>query len=57
MNRDWWTDETKRMGFVISCLSGDAHTQVSYNVSHRIVKFTNVEAIITTLKTVYGDID
>lgn len=57
MNRDWWTDETERMGFVISCLSGDAHAQVSYNVSHGIVKFTNVEAIITTLKTVYGDID
>jgi hypothetical protein len=57
MNRDWWTDETERMGFVISCLSGDAHAQVSYNVSHGIVKFTNVEAIITTLKTVYGDVD
>lgn len=57
MNRDWWTDETERMGFVISCLSGDAHAQVSYNVSHGIVKFANVEAIITTLKTVYGDVD
>ncbi len=57
MNRDWWTDETERMGFVISCLSGDAHAQVSYNVSHGIPKFTNVEAIITTLRTIYGDID
>ncbi|OAA34886.1 retrotransposon nucleocapsid protein [Cordyceps fumosorosea ARSEF 2679] len=57
MNRDWWTDETERMGFVISCLSGDAHAQVSHNISHGIVKFTNVEAIIATLKTVYGDID
>ncbi|KJZ69154.1 hypothetical protein HIM_11455 [Hirsutella minnesotensis 3608] len=57
MNRDWWRDETERMGFVISCLSGDAHAQVSYNVTHGIVKFPNVEAIITTLKTVYGDID
>ncbi|OWT42258.1 hypothetical protein VFPPC_18594 [Pochonia chlamydosporia 170] len=51
MNRDWWADETERMGFVISCLSGDAHAQVSYNVSHGIVQFANVEAIITTLKT------
>ncbi|KJZ68171.1 hypothetical protein HIM_12439 [Hirsutella minnesotensis 3608] len=57
MNRDWWTDESERMGYVISCLSGNAHAQVSYNISHGIVKFPNVEAIIATLKTVYGDID
>src|SRR6185312_16061547 len=57
MNRDWWADESERMGFVISCLSGDAHAQVSYNVSHGIAKFANVDAIIATLKTVYGDID
>ena len=53
MNRDWWADETERMGFVVSCLSGDAHAQVSHNISHGI----DVEAIFTTLKTVYGDID
>lgn len=57
MNRDWWADETERMGFVISCLSGDAHAQVSYNVSHGVAKFANVDAIIKTLKTIYGDIN
>ena len=57
MNRDWWKDETERMGFVISCLSGNALAQVNYNVSNGISMFKNVEAIVETLKTIYGDID
>jgi hypothetical protein len=57
MNKDWWSSETQRMGYVVSCLKGKAHDQVSYNIKDGVVLFDNVNAIKEILKSAFGDID
>ena len=57
MNHDWWTSEPQRMGYVVSCLKGKAHDQVSYNIKDGVVLFANVDAIKDLLKSAFGDID
>ncbi|KID81191.1 retrotransposon nucleocapsid protein [Metarhizium guizhouense ARSEF 977] len=57
MNKDWWTSERQRMGYVVSCLKGKAHDQVRYNIKDGIVLFDNVDAIKEVLKSAFGDID
>lgn len=57
MNKDWWNSEPQRMGYVVSCLKGKAHDQVSYNIKDGVVLFDNVNAIKEILKSAFGDID
>jgi hypothetical protein len=57
MNKDWWTSERQRMGYVVSCLKGKAHDQVRYNIKDGVVLFDNVGAIKEVLKSAFGDID
>jgi hypothetical protein len=57
MNKDWWNSEPQRMGYVVSCLKGKAHDQVSYNIKDGVVLFENVNAIKEILKSAFGDID
>ena len=57
MNKDWWSSEPQRMGYVVSCLKGKAHDQVSYNIKDGVVLFDNVNAIKEILKSAFGDID
>ncbi|KHO10914.1 reverse transcriptase [Metarhizium robertsii ARSEF 23] len=57
MNKDWWTSERQRMGYVVSCLKGKAHDQVRYNIKDGVVLFDNVDAIKEVLKSAFGDID
>jgi hypothetical protein len=45
------------MGYVVSCLKGKAHDQVSYNIKDGVVLFNNVNAIKEILKSAFGDID
>ncbi|OAQ57621.1 reverse transcriptase [Pochonia chlamydosporia 170] len=57
MNKDWWTSEHQRMGYVVSCLKGKAHDQVRYNIKNGVVLFDNVNAIKEVLQSAFGDID
>ncbi|KAG7403226.1 Retrotransposon-derived protein PEG10 [Fusarium oxysporum f. sp. rapae] len=57
MNKDWWNSEPQRMGYVVSCLKGKAHDQVSYNIKDGVVLFDNVNAIKSVLQSAFGDID
>lgn len=57
MNKDWWNSESQRMGYVVSCLKGKAHDQVSYNIKDGVVLFDNVNAIKNVLQSAFGDID
>ena len=57
MNKDWWNSESQYMGYVVSCLKGKAHDQVSYNIKDGVVLFENVNAIKEILKSAFGDID
>ena len=57
MNKDWWSSESQRMGYVVSCLKGKAHDQVRYNIKDGVVLFDNVNAIKDVLKSAFGDID
>jgi hypothetical protein len=57
MNKDWWTSEHQRMGYVVSCLKGKAHDQVRYNITDGVVLFDNVNVIKELLKSAFGDID
>lgn len=50
MNKDWWTSEQQRMGYVVSCLKGKAHDQVRYNIKDGVVLFDNVHAMKEVLK-------
>ena len=45
------------MGYVISCLKGKAHNQVSYNIKNSIVFFNNVNAIKEILKLAFSNIN
>lgn len=57
MNKDWWTSEQQRMGYVVSCLKGKAHDQVRYNIKDGVVLFDNVHAMKEVLKSAFDDID
>ncbi|EGY23394.1 uncharacterized protein VDAG_04832 [Verticillium dahliae VdLs.17] len=57
MNKDWWNSESQRMGYVVSCLKGKAHDQVSYNIKNGVVLFDNVNAVKNVLQSAFGDID
>ena len=45
------------MGYVVSCLKGKAHDQVSYNIKNSVVLFDNVNAIKEILKSAFGNIN
>jgi hypothetical protein len=45
------------MGYVVSCLKGKAHDQVSYNIKDGVVLFDNINTIKEILKSAFGDID
>jgi len=45
------------MGYIVSCLKGKAHDQVSYNIKDGVVLFDNVNAIKEILKSAFGDIN
>ncbi|KAH7304115.1 hypothetical protein BKA65DRAFT_531325 [Rhexocercosporidium sp. MPI-PUGE-AT-0058] len=53
MNKDWWSSESQRMGYVISCLKGKAHDQVSYYIKEILKSaFSDIDAKATAqLKT------
>lgn len=57
MNKDWWSSEQQRMGYVVSCLKDKAHDQLSYNIRDGVVLFDNVNAIKSVLQSAFGDID
>ena len=45
------------MGYVVLCLKGKAHNQVSYNIKDGVVLFENVNAIKEILKSAFGNIN
>jgi len=45
------------MGYIVSCLKGKAHNQVSYNIKDGVVLFDNVNVIKEILKSAFSNIN